>query len=355
MRLLVFSDVHANATALEAALEACAGHWEKAVCLGDVVGYGPDPNEVVRRVRSLVSAAVRGNHDKAVGGAANLEDFNPAARAAIEWTRAQLLPENLEYLRNLPGGPLEAEGVALVHGAVEDEDEYVFTPDRALDGILTSPRTVTFFGHTHIQGGFSFDGDSIQSIDPQAGSTDESKRNSPATGNTLLVESGVNWAAARWRFASCFCHLRSPPPGSGILADALRHFLRAGAHGACRRSGNADFAAGLRTMSNTPKPLLDDEKSRAPMVLLVGIAAALVLIGMIYLAGRLTPAPAKVVEQPLPMGPAEQAYAPEYSVFRTQGRSCGELPQSRGDIRIRNGFEQWPSGGSADRDYARVP
>ena len=62
-------------------------------------------------------------------------------------------------------------------------------------------------------------------------------------------------------------------------------------------------------MSNTPKPLLDDEKSRAPMVLLAGIAAALVLIGVIYLAGRLTPAPAKVVEQPLPMGPAEQAYA----------------------------------------------
>ena len=62
-------------------------------------------------------------------------------------------------------------------------------------------------------------------------------------------------------------------------------------------------------MSHTPKPLMDDEKSRAPMVLLVGIAAALALIGVIYLVGRLTPAPAKVVEQPLPMGPAEQAYA----------------------------------------------
>ena len=165
MRLLVFSDVHANATALEAALEACAGHWEKAACLGDVVGYGPDPNEVVNRVRSLVSVVVRGNHDKAVSGGADLEDFNPAARAAIEWTRAQLLPKNLEYLRNLPAGPLEAEGVALVHGAVEDEDEYVFTPDRALDSILASPRSATFFGHTHIQGGFSFDGESIKSID----------------------------------------------------------------------------------------------------------------------------------------------------------------------------------------------
>lgn len=166
MRLLVFSDVHANATALEAALAACAGGWEKAVCLGDIVGYGPDPNEVVSRVRSLVSVVVRGNHDKAVSGAADLEDFNPAARAAIEWTRGQLLPENLQYLRKLPGGPLEAGGVALVHGAVEDEDEYVFTPERALDGMLSSPRAITFFGHTHIQGGFSFDGESTQSIGP---------------------------------------------------------------------------------------------------------------------------------------------------------------------------------------------
>jgi hypothetical protein len=61
-------------------------------------------------------------------------------------------------------------------------------------------------------------------------------------------------------------------------------------------------------MSNSPKPLMDDEKSRAPMVLLVGVAAALVLIGVIYIAGRLTPAPAKVVEQPLPMGSTEEAY-----------------------------------------------
>ena len=115
MRLLVFSDVHANATALEAAFEACAGRWERAVCLGDVVGYGPDPNEVVERVRSLVSGIVRGNHDKAVSGISDLEDFNPVARAAIEWTRSRLLPENLRYLRSLPAGPIEIDGAACVH------------------------------------------------------------------------------------------------------------------------------------------------------------------------------------------------------------------------------------------------
>jgi len=158
MRLLVFSDVHANATALEAALEACAGRWEGAVCLGDVVGYGPDPNEVVERVRTLVSAIVRGNHDKAVSGVSDLEDFNPVARAAVEWTRSRLRPENVQYLRSLPAGPVETDGAALVHGAVEDEDEYVFAANQAITGLLASPRPITFFGHTHIQGGFSYDG-----------------------------------------------------------------------------------------------------------------------------------------------------------------------------------------------------
>ena len=165
MRLLVFSDVHANATALEAALTACSGRWERAGCLGGIVGYGPDPNEVVERVRPLVSAIVRGNHDKAVSGVSDLEDFNPVARAAVEWTRSRLLPENARYLQGLPGGPVETEGVALVHGAVEDEDEYVFTPDQALVGLLASRRPVTFFGHTHIQGGFSYDGARIERVE----------------------------------------------------------------------------------------------------------------------------------------------------------------------------------------------
>jgi predicted phosphodiesterase len=164
MRLLVFSDVHANATALEAVLQACAGRWERAVCLGDVVGYGPDPNEVIERVRPLVSAIVRGNHDKAASGVSDLGDFNPVARATVEWTRSQLLPENARYLRSLPGGPVETDGVTLVHGALEDEDEYVFAADQALAGLAASRQPVTFFGHTHIQGGFSYDGGRIEHV-----------------------------------------------------------------------------------------------------------------------------------------------------------------------------------------------
>ena len=95
MRFLVISDIHANATALTAALAVAEGRWERAICLGDVVGYGPDPNEVIDRVRGLVAAIIRGNHDKAASGLGDLEDLNPVARAAVEWTRAQLRPENL--------------------------------------------------------------------------------------------------------------------------------------------------------------------------------------------------------------------------------------------------------------------
>lgn len=156
MRLLILSDIHANLTALEAALAAVKGRWERVVCLGDVVGYGPDPNEVVDRVRALGATTIRGNHDKASCGIDKADDFNPVARTAATWTREQLRPENLAWLQQLPGGPLETEGVALIHGALKDEDEYVFAPAQALDGLLDSPTQVSFFGHTHFQGGFSF-------------------------------------------------------------------------------------------------------------------------------------------------------------------------------------------------------
>jgi len=155
MRYLILSDIHANLTALDASLEAAQGRWEKAVCLGDVVGYGPDPNEVIDRVRSLDAVTIRGNHDKAGSGIANAEDFNPVARAVALWTRNHLRPENHEWLENLPAAPLEVDGFSIVHGAVHDEDEYLFAPAQALDSLADAPAPVTFFGHTHIQGGFT--------------------------------------------------------------------------------------------------------------------------------------------------------------------------------------------------------
>jgi predicted phosphodiesterase len=156
MRLLVLSDLHANLTALEAALSAAKGSWDRVVCLGDVVGYGPDPNEVTSQIREMGTVTIRGNHDKAVADLMVTDDFNPVARAAVQWTRAQLSNENMDWLASLPQGPIEAEGVVLVHGAFQDEDEYVFTPSQALEGLLDSTLPVTFYGHTHHQGGFSY-------------------------------------------------------------------------------------------------------------------------------------------------------------------------------------------------------
>jgi predicted phosphodiesterase len=156
MRVLVLSDLHANSSALDAVLGAIEGCWDSCVCLGDVVGYGPDPNEVTSRLRELRAATIRGNHDKAVAGLMDTSDFNPVAKAAVDWTRQQLHSDNLAWLTALPQGPLEAAGVVLVHGAFQDEDEYVFTPEQALDGLLDSTAPITFFGHTHHQGGFSY-------------------------------------------------------------------------------------------------------------------------------------------------------------------------------------------------------
>jgi predicted phosphodiesterase len=183
MRFLILSDIHANETALDAALAAAEGRWDRALCLGDVVGYGPDPNQVINKIRGLAEITIRGNHDKAVSGETDAEDFNPIARIAAEWSRDQLSPENLKYLRELPQGPVELDGIALVHGAVEDEDEYIFAPAQALNSLLESPSNVTFFGHTHFQGGFSYRTDELEVIQlkPQAGTNFAALRLEPGT------------------------------------------------------------------------------------------------------------------------------------------------------------------------------
>ena len=164
MRFLILSDIHANLTALQSAVAAVEGRWDRALCLGDIVGYGPDPNQAMDFVRSLDPVIIRGNHDKAACGITDASDFNPVARIAAEWTTAQLRPENLDFLHQLPMGPVNVDGLTLVHGAVADEDEYVFAPGQALQGLLESPSAVTFFGHTHFQGGFSYRGTQLEVI-----------------------------------------------------------------------------------------------------------------------------------------------------------------------------------------------
>ena len=156
MRFLVLSDIHANVTALDASLAAVEGRWERVFCLGDMVDYGPDPNEVTDRVKALDPVIIRGNHDKAVAGLTDLRGVQSrgANRRAVD-ARADSA-RNLAYIAQLPAGPAPVESVTLVHGSYQDEDEYVFVPGQAMGGLLDSPTDVTFFGHTHYQGGFSY-------------------------------------------------------------------------------------------------------------------------------------------------------------------------------------------------------
>ncbi len=156
VRILLLSDIHSNLEALEACL-AAAPDYDVVANLGDVVGYGASPNEVIARSRALGKFFVRGNHDKAVAGLMDLSDFNPVAGMAALWTRGHLTPENLEWLRQLPQGPLRLDDkldAQFVHGSPLDEDEYVVSPRDADEPLSSSPVAITFFGHSHIQGVF---------------------------------------------------------------------------------------------------------------------------------------------------------------------------------------------------------
>jgi diadenosine tetraphosphatase ApaH/serine/threonine PP2A family protein phosphatase len=133
------------------------GDYDQVLCCGDLVGYSAEPNEVVSWARANAKAVIRGNHDRACSGdAGELEWFNPTARAAAVWTRKTLTPENAAWLARLPRGPLPIDGFQLLHGSPVDEDEYVVsTFDAApLSGYIEWP--LSFFGHTHLQGGFFY-------------------------------------------------------------------------------------------------------------------------------------------------------------------------------------------------------
>lgn len=154
LRYLILSDIHSNLEALEKSLKLTQGKYDQILCLGDLVGYGPDPNAVVSRIRSLAKVIVRGNHDKACCGLTDAEDFNSLARMATEWTRTQLTPEHIEFLRSLPNGPLQIDGIELVHGSPIDEDEYIFDSLGAVQAFQSGTAPVVVYGHSHHQGGF---------------------------------------------------------------------------------------------------------------------------------------------------------------------------------------------------------
>ena len=150
MRVLIISDIHANLVALETVL-AHAGSYDAAWCLGDLVGYGPNPNECVERVRALPGLkCLVGNHDKAVLGEIDLNVFNVDAHMAIEWTQSVCTPETLAYLRDLPETDL-FEDFTLAHGSPRQPVwEYILDRYIAQDNFPLFKTNWCLVGHTHM-------------------------------------------------------------------------------------------------------------------------------------------------------------------------------------------------------------
>ena len=152
MRYLVLTDLHANLEALEACLaDARTRKFDAVLILGDVIGYGPDPNGVIDCIHKLdVSAIVRGNHDKVALGVEQANGFNPAARNAARWTLNTLTAANRAWIADLPRGPVDVDDLVVIcHGAPFDEDTYIFDELDAMRALTSASRPVCLFGHTH--------------------------------------------------------------------------------------------------------------------------------------------------------------------------------------------------------------
>lgn len=154
VRYLILSDLHSNWEALQTVLDHARSRYDAIICCGDLVGYGADPEAVVAWARSNVQTLVRGNHDKAAVGLEDIEWFHPAAGFAAQWTQRRLSPASLAYLRSLPRGPVAVDDFQIMHGSPADEDEYLLSPAEAAYACGYLSAHISFFGHTHVQGGF---------------------------------------------------------------------------------------------------------------------------------------------------------------------------------------------------------
>ena len=147
-----------NIDALDAVLtEISSDPYDRVLVLGDLVGYGASPNEVVDRVYELSpDIVIRGNHDKVAAGIEGPEHFNPVAAEAARWTYETLSDSNRTRVAELPVGPVQVtEEIEICHGTPYDEDVYVFDQDDALRALASASGRLCFFGHTHVTVVFS--------------------------------------------------------------------------------------------------------------------------------------------------------------------------------------------------------
>ena len=172
MRYLILSDVHANIDALESVLADAARHGAlEVLLLGDLVGYGAEPNAVIERLRGLpIAAAIRGNHDRAACGLDDGGSFNEVARTSAALTARVLTVPNREYLRGLPAGPITISPLTeICHGTPFDEDAYVFDEMDAVYALRAATRPLCLYGHTHAPFGARLRGDELEFVDASPG------------------------------------------------------------------------------------------------------------------------------------------------------------------------------------------
>lgn len=153
MKYLIISDLHSNLEALTAVLASVKRKkFDRILVLGDLVGYGASPNQVVDAVRKAKSSVViRGNHDKVASGIESGENFNRAALRSAQWTQKKLTTDNRAYLEHLPMGPMMVDDEILVsHGTPLDEDAYLFSDYDAYEVFQVMDFELCFFGHTHL-------------------------------------------------------------------------------------------------------------------------------------------------------------------------------------------------------------
>ncbi|MEW6007378.1 MAG: metallophosphoesterase family protein [bacterium] len=161
MQYGIISDIHGNLEALLAVMPYLS-EVDKTIVLGDIVGYGPCPNECCEYVRKLNPLVIAGNHDIAAVGKKDINWFNPYAREAIEWTQRNLTSENKEWLLSLPLKEKQNNFI-FVHGSLRDyTDEYIFKEREAAESLSLLKDEILFIGHTHVPSCFFVENNSIQ-------------------------------------------------------------------------------------------------------------------------------------------------------------------------------------------------
>lgn len=188
MKIAVFGDVHGNATAFQKVLDH-AGECDAWWCVGDVIGYGPDPNKCIEVIRSIGCDVVAGNHDLGAVGKISIATFNDDALMACDWTSGILKDENKAFVNGLETTGTPMDEILLSHGGpVDPVWSYVFSIEEAHLNFMSFDRRICFYGHSHVPMIFKIkkdDGAEIKPLDPEFVS--------PVAGDVVELEEGYRY------------------------------------------------------------------------------------------------------------------------------------------------------------------